>query len=58
MSEKNSNFAPDFEKRINLTACDLYKRMLKTCTTSINSRLVDFFYLTNNELFIYIRECQ
>ena len=43
MSEKNTNFAPDFEKRINLTACDLYKRMLKTCTTSINSRLVDFF---------------
>ena len=34
---------PEKMKRINLTACDLYKRMLKTCTTGINSRLVDFF---------------
>ena len=34
---------PNLRKRINLTACDLSKRMLKTCTTGINSRLVDFF---------------
>ena len=49
---------PEKMKRINLTACDLYKRMLKLVPQASNSRLVDFLYLFENELLIYIRECQ
>ena len=33
-----------FHKRINLTACDLYKRMLKTCSTRPKQSLVDFLW--------------
>ena len=41
-------------QRINLTACDLYKIMLKPCASSENSRLEAFLSLNKtDELLIY-----
>ena len=55
MSEKSRTFAGDFQnQRINLTACDLYKTMLKPCASSENSRLEAFLSLNKtDELLIY-----
>ncbi len=41
--EKCSTFVADFIQRINLTACNLYKIMLKTCAARPKQSLVAFF---------------